>query len=397
MVLDQNEKNNSWLPVITLAIAAFIFNTTEFLPVGLLVDIAASFNMQVAHAGQIMTVYAWAVTLFALPFAMLFARLERRVLLIYVFLVFIISHVFAAFSWSFFSLLLTRLGIAASHAVFWAITIPIAIRLAPAGKSAKALSLVVTGSSLAMVLGVPIGTVIGQHFGWRFSFGIIALSATFTLILLIYLLPRLPSYLSGSFSTLPSLLKRPILIYVYITLALMINAYFTTYTFISPFLQQVGKISSFWTVISLFIIGISGILGGILFAKKSTHYPTLLLILPILILLFCAFTLHLASHHIFSTLIISLLWGTAITILAMTLQSKVLETAHDAPDIAMAMFSGVYNIGIGSGALFGGQIILNFGLLYLGYLSSIFIIFALILYFSIGQHLWNKSGSDFSI
>ncbi|MBJ9985857.1 sugar transporter [Acinetobacter sp. S40] len=389
MPIYKNEKNKSWIPVITLAIAAFIFNTTEFLPVGLLTDIATSFNIEVAYTGQILTVYAWAVTLFALPFAMLFSRFERRNLLIYVFLIFIISHVFTAFSWSFNSLLFSRLGVAASHAVFWAITIPIAVRLAPAGQSAKALSLVVTGSSLAMVLGVPIGTIIGQHFGWRFSFGLIALLATLTLLLLVSILPRLPSYLSGSLSTLPSLLMRPTLIYVYITLALVISAYFTTYTFISPFLQQVGKISSFWIVINLFIIGISGIVGGVLFAKKSKNHPIALFILPMLMLLLCALALHLASFYIFSTLVISLLWGISITLLGMILQNKVLEIASDAPDIAMAMFSAVYNIGIGSGALLGGQIILNFGLLYLGYLSSIFILFALFLYFFIGRKLWN--------
>lgn len=389
--LDHVVSEKSWMPVIILSVAAFIFVSTEFIPVGLLSDIAASFNMEIANTGLIMTLYAWAVTLFSVPFAMLFARFERRKLLISIFLLFIISHAFAAFAWSFTSLLIARIGIAASHAIFWAITIPIVVRLAPEGKSAKALSLIITGTSLATVLGVPLGTVIGQHLGWRFTFGLIGLLATLILVLLMWVLPRLPSTVSGNFNILPNLIKRPVLRYVYISLALLVAAYFTAYTYIAPFLQQIGKMDAQWIVINLFTIGLAGILGGIIFAKNSTRYPTALLTIPIILLLLCLLLLHLASFYLLSMLILSLILGIVMTILAMILQNKVLETASDAPDIAMAMFSGIYNIGIGGGALLGGQVILHFGLNFIGYIGSILIIIALILFFSVGQRLWAQS------
>ena len=381
---------HSWFAVITLSIAAFIFNTTEFVPVGLLPNIAASFDMDVAHTGLIMTVYAWAVTLFSLPLTMLSARFERRGLLAFLFVLFVASHVLAACAWNFTTLLMGRLGIAAAHAVFWAITIPMAVRLAPEGKKAKALSLIVTGSSLATVLGVPLGTVIGQHLGWRVTFGLIGAIAALILMLLLLVLPRLPSTVSGSFSVLPKLLKRPTLIYVYATLALMVGAHFTAYTYVSPFLHQVGGMSDAWVVAVLFVVGIAGIVGGIVFARNLDSHPLRLLVIPMGLLLLCLLALHMASLHIATMLVLALLWGMAITILGMVLQNKVLEVAPDASDIGIAMFSGVYNIGIGGGALLGGQVILHLGMPFVGYIGSVLAVLAVLLFGLFGQQLWLK-------
>ena len=388
--LKQARPEHSWFAVITLSIAAFIFNTTEFVPVGLLPNIASSFDMDVAHTGLIMTVYAWAVTLFSLPLTMLSARFERRGLLAFLFVLFVASHVLAACAWDFTTLLIARLGIAAAHAVFWAITIPMAVRLAPEGKKAKALSLIVTGSSLATVLGVPLGTVIGQHVGWRFTFGLIGGIAAMILLLLLMVLPRLPSTVSGNISVLPKLLKRPTLVYVYVTLALMVCAHFTAYTYISPFLQQVGSMSSAWVVAVLFVVGIAGILGGIVFARQLDSHPLRLLVIPMGLLLLCLLALHMASLSVASMLVLALAWGMSITILGMVLQNKVLEVAPDASDIGIAMFSGVYNIGIGGGALLGGQVILHLGMPFVGYIGSVLAVLAVLLFGVVGNQLWLK-------
>lgn len=371
----------SWFAVITLAVAAFVFNTTEFVPVGLLPDIAEDFSMDISRTGLLMTIYAWAVTIFSLPLTMLTARLERRRLLIFLFLIFIASHALAAVAWSFSSLLVARLGIAMAHSVFWAITIPLAVRLAPKGNKTKALSFIVTGSSLATVLGVPLGTVIGHHFGWRMTFALIGVIAAVILLLLWRVLPALQSQSSGNFKVVPALLKRPSLQYIYVSLALVMTAHFTASTYISPYLQDVGGMSNNIVVMMLFVIGLAGILGGILFARYAGRHTSPMLLLSLVGLTLSLALLYFSVMHWWALIPLAIVWGMVITLIAMLLQSKVLEKAADAPDIGIAIFSGVFNIGIGGGALLGGQMITQVGLANIAYVGAALTLIAVLGFF----------------
>lgn len=134
-------RSTAWMRVVVLAISAFIFNTTEFIPVGLLSDIAQSFGMQTEQVGLIITIYAWIVATMSLVCMLLTSKIERRKLLIGVFILFIASHVLTAVAWNFTILVISRAGVALAHSVFWSITASLAIRVAPAGKKAQALSM----------------------------------------------------------------------------------------------------------------------------------------------------------------------------------------------------------------------------------------------------------------
>lgn len=368
----------AWLRVVTLAIAAFIFNTTEFVPVGLLSDIADSFQMETAQVGIMLTIYAWVVALMSLPFMLLTSQMERRKLLIGLFVLFIASHVLSFMAWNFTVLVVSRIGIAFAHAVFWSITASLAIRLAPAGKRAQALSLIATGTALAMVLGLPIGRIVGQYFGWRTTFFAIGMGALITLVCLIKLLPALPSEHSGSLKSLPLLMRRPALMSIYLLTVIVVTAHYTAYSYIEPFVQVVAGFSANFATVLLLILGGAGIIGSILFGKLGNQHASTLVSSAIGLLLACLLLLMPAAGSESHLAILSLFWGVAIMIIGLGMQVKVLALAPDATDVAMSLFSGIFNLGIGAGALLGNQISLHVSMSAIGYLGAIPALVALI-------------------
>lgn len=364
-------RKTAWLRVVTLAVAAFIFNTTEFVPVGLLSDIARSFDMPSAQAGIMLTIYAWVVGLMSLPFMLLTSNIERRKLLIALFVVFIASHMLSFMAWNFEILVASRVGIAFAHAIFWSITASLAIRLAPAGKRAQALSLIATGTALASVLGIPVGRLVGQYFGWRTTFFAIGIGALITLVCLARLLPTLPSEHSGSLKSLPALFRRPALISIYILTVVVVTAHFTAYSYIEPFVQTVAGLSENFATILLLVLGFTGIIGSVIFGKLGNQHASLLIGAAIALLVCCLLLLLPASGNTATLTALCAFWGIAIMLIAQGMQVKVLALAPDATDVAMALFSGIFNIGIGAGALLGNVVSMNASMASVGYVGAI--------------------------
>ncbi|OMM35386.1 sugar transporter [Salmonella enterica] len=371
MTINPVSRKVAWLRVVTLSIAAFIFNTTEFVPVGLLSDIAESFHMQTAQVGIMLTIYAWVVAVMSLPFMLLTSQMERRKLLICLFVLFIASHVLSFLAWNFTVLVISRIGIAFAHAIFWSITASLAIRLAPAGKRAQALSLIATGTALAMVLGLPIGRVVGQYFGWRTTFFAIGMGALITLLCLIKLLPKLPSEHSGSLKSLPLLFRRPALMSLYVLTVVVVTAHYTAYSYIEPFVQNVAGLSANFATVLLLILGGAGIIGSLVFGKLGNRHASSLVSIAIALLVVCLLLLLPAADSEAHLAILSIFWGIAIMVIGLGMQVKVLALAPDATDVAMALFSGIFNIGIGAGALVGNQVSLHWSMSAIGYIGAI--------------------------
>lgn len=368
---DLTSTTRQWICVVALACAAFIFNTTEFVPVALLSDIGRSFGMQPTNVGVMLTIYAWLVALLSLPIMLITKNIERRLLLTLLFIVFVISHAFSYIAWSFEMLVLSRIGIAIAHALFWSITASLAVRVAPKGKEFQALGLLATGTAMAMVLGIPFGRMIGEAYGWRNTFGLIGVVAAIICVILAKTLPRLPSINSGSISSLKSFIQRPSLMIIFALTVIVISAQFTAYSYIEPFSLNIAVLSSSQTTTLLLIYGAAGFFGSFLFGKFAPRFPRLTIPFFTLGLALSMLVLLPIAHSLIGFNVVSLIWGMSIIGFSLALQAKTLNLASDATDVAMAIYSGLYNVGIGGGALFGGMIATQVGLQYIGYSGAI--------------------------
>ncbi|HDR1028834.1 TPA: sugar transporter [Pasteurella multocida] len=376
----QAARQRQFARVITFALAGFVFNTTEFIPVALLSDIAQSFAMPVSQTGLIITVYAWVVSLMSLPFMLLTAKAERRGLLIKLLVLFILSHLLSVIAWDFWVLVLARIGVALTHSIFWAITASLVIRVAPKDKKSQAIGLLAIGCSLAMILGLPLGRLIGQFFGWRATFAIIALIAIGILCLFYQLLPHLPSKNAGSLNSLPTLFKRPLLLGLYALTMIIISAHFTAYSYIEPFMLNISTMSHSMATFVLFVFGLSGITASLLFNRYYNAGPIRFILFSMGLLTATLLLLFSASQQTWTMFLLTFFWGIGIAGIGLGLQIRVLHLAPDATDVAMAIYSGIYNIGIGAGALLGNQVMQHYGLAYIGVAGALFAVFGLVLF-----------------
>ncbi len=347
----------AWLPIIGLAFAAFVFNTSEFLPVGLLPNIAEHLNETVSFTGLVITGYAWVVAVMSLPLTIITAKLERRKLLLALIAVFALAHFAVIVADTFERLFAARVAVALTHSIFWSIMTPLAARMAPRGKRAVGLAAVMGGTIVATVLGVPIGTQLGHMFGWQEAFFIIGIAAALVFALIWLVLPECVSTHAGSLKSLPVILKRPALIQLYCLTAVTVLGQYTAYSYISPILQSVGGFADGDVVTTLFVFGIAGIIGTVLSSKLVDRYPSGALVAPLIAISACLFLIIPTCHHFGVLMGVVVIWGAAMTAVCMAFQTMLLNAAPDAADIAASLYSGIFNIGIGGGAFLGSRIL----------------------------------------
>ena len=204
------------LPVCGLALAAFVFNSSEFMPIGLLTDIGSSFGTSEATTGLMISIYAWAVAALSLPLMLLGSRVPPRRLIVVVVAVFAVGQLCSALAPTFVLLVCARLIVACAHAVFWSIASPFAVRVVRDEHGATAMSMIVTGTSIAMIFGLPLGRIVGLVVGWRMTFGIIAAISAGIVFYLLAAFPQVEHGESFQLSQLPSLFANRVLVAIYL-------------------------------------------------------------------------------------------------------------------------------------------------------------------------------------
>lgn len=370
--MQKKESFTRWLPLIGLTFAVFVFNTSEFMPIGLLTDIATDLNISEARAGLLISVYAWVVAIMSLPLMIMVSKMELKRLLLSIIALFVVSHVASAFAEGYYTLMLSRIGVACSHAIFWSIAPPLAVRTVPDGKRALGLSTIATGSSVAMVVGLPLGRVVGLYVGWRMTFLSIAIISALIFIFIAVVFPKLQSRGKFAFKQLPDLLHNRVLVGVFIMSVLFATAHYTGYSYIEPFLGKVASMSPDVVTLVLIVFGASGMLGSISFSKyymaNRRRFMFVMTIGPVL----CLLLLQVAAASLLSVVVVCIMWGAMATAFNIAFQDNTIRFApENATSIGMSIFSGIFNLGIGSGAYVGGLVVSHLSIDYIGYAGGL--------------------------
>lgn len=368
-----------WLPVVGLTCAAFIFNTSEFIPIGLLTDIAGDFGITEAHAGMLISVYAWVVMLLSLPLMLLVSKMELRKLILGVIILFVGFQLLSSVSTGYYMLMFSRIGVACTHAIFWSIVSPLAVRIVPDKFRALALSMIVTGTSVAMIFGLPLGRIIGLHIGWRMTFFCVGVFAFATFLYLLGLLPKVPSRGGFSFHKVPLLLKNPLLMGLYLLSFFIATSYYTGYSYIEPFLKQVAQLDDSWITATLMIFGGAGILGSFSFSRFYPNYPYRFMNAVILGIVVCLLALHFSSYVPSIVILLCAVWGMAVTAFNVALQAEIINCSpQEATSVSMSIFSGIFNLGIGCGTLIGGTVCTYASISEIGYAGGLLALLAFV-------------------
>lgn len=366
-----------WLPLIGMTISAFLVNTSEFMPIGLLTDISNDFNMTAAQAGVMITAYSWTVTILSLPLMLLACKIEPKKLLLGTLTVFSTCQVLSVISIGFPFLVVSRIGVACAHSIFWAIASPLAVRVVSKEHQSKALSAIITGTAIAMVLGMPLGRMIGLQIGWRMTFLCVAVISFLVLVYLAFVFPKIENTESFSINQLPELFKNSRLMITYIITFLFAAGYYTTYSYIEPFSQRVAGFPSTLVTITLMLFGVAGLSGSYLFSRYYDDHRFAFVQAVLFGFAGALGLLYPASINMYMIILVCAIWGIAAMAFQTSFQAEIIGCVSTAASsVAMAIFSAIFNLGIGSGTWLGGVVYTNTSLNFIGFVGAMIVLVA---------------------
>lgn len=290
------------------------------------------------------TIYSWAVMLLSLPLMILASKYNLKKVLLNTLFLFGVGQTISAISINFLTLILGRIIVACAHAVFWSIASVLAVRLVNEDKREFAMSMIVTGTSVAMIAGLPLGRMICLLIGWRITFLIVGIISILLLFFQSIYFPKLNSNAAFSLNQLPTLLRNKQLITIYEISLLFASAYYTAYSYIEPFLAQVANLSSNTITLVLSLFGVAGIGGSILFSNFYNKNRKRFILTSLFSLTLVLFLLKPSTVSIITLLLMCIVWGMSSTAFNVACQSEtMLATNENTSAIAMSIFSGIFN------------------------------------------------------
>ncbi|NVN10484.1 MFS transporter [Nguyenibacter vanlangensis] len=349
--------------LFALAVSAFAIGTTEFVIVGLIPGMARDLSVSIPTAGLLVSLYALSITLGAPTVTALTGRLPRRPLAITLMLIFTLGNLIAAFAPGYDMLLAGRIVTGVAHGVFFSIGATVATSLVDKSRSSQAVALMFAGLTVAMVVGVPFGAFVGQHWGWRAPFLVVAALGAISVAGLMAWLPKAIPHTppTGLISQL-GLLGKPRLLAMYLVTTFGFGSSFVVFTYLSPLMTGVTHVSEQTVSLALMLFGVATVIGNLFggrLADRIGSEPALRIVLIGLIVSLAA--LPLTASHVIGIFVNLFVWGVFAFAISPIMQAGVVKTAAiEAPD-AVGTASGfniaAFNLGISGASFIGGVLV----------------------------------------
>ena len=373
------------LALFALTLSAFAIGTTEFVIVGLIPTMAIDLNVSLPSAGLLVSLYALGVAIGAPVLTALTGKWNRKYVLLSVMALFVMGNLLAWQAPGYNSLVMARILTGLAHGVFFSIGSTIATGLVSKEKAASAIAIMFTGLTVALVTGVPLGTYLGQHFGWQATFLTVALIGLLALIGSALLVPNnLTQATATKLSTQLKVLTQPRLLLVYAITALGYGGTFIAFTFLAPILEQVSGFNASAVSLIMLVYGISVAFGNIIGGKMADKMGPI----KALTLIFCGLAsvliiFNFTAFNPITAVLTILVWGAFAFGNVPGLQVYVVKLAEkyapDAVDVASGLNIAAFNVGIALGAWAGGIIVDNAGLMHTPWVGAVIVVIALLL------------------
>jgi predicted MFS family arabinose efflux permease len=352
----------SWLAVVAVAIGAFAFVTTEFLPVGLLSTIAADLGVLPGTAGLMVTVPGVIAAISAPGLMLVAGRMDRRQVFLLLTALLLASNLISAFAPNFVLMLVGRALLGAALGGFWTLATAASGRLVQPKDSARAMATILTGVTCATVIGVPLGTFIASFASWRASFMATGCLVAAALVAQFVFVPSLPSSAALRLHDLISLLRRPYPRRSMMMVGLVFGAHFSSYTYITPFLLRNANLTMPTITWLLLGFGIIGFFSN--FAVSSTVTRSLKVSLGAMVslLMFALVLLPVLQHSSIGVIALMLAWGVSFGALPLCFSIWIQRATPDSPEAGSALFVGIIQVAIAVGSLVGGLVVDHVGI-----------------------------------
>ena len=344
-------------PILALSVGAFGIGTTEFAPMGLLPVIAQGLGVSIPLAGLLVTAYALGVLAGAPLMTLPTGKLDRKVLLLVLMVIFTLGNLLSAIAPTYATLLGARVLTSLCHGAFFGVGSVVAARFVRGHEGARATAAVFSGLTVANIGGAPLAAWVGHQIGWRTAFGGIAALGGVALVAMAIALPRMPGEEQANLKEELGAIRRPAVLLALLTTALGSAAMFTVFTYIAPILEQTIHASPGLVTLALVVYGLGLTLGNVLggrFADRALT-RTLIVVLSGLTGLLLLFALTMQWQWPAIATIFA--WGVATFALVPPLQARIMTLAKDAPNLASSVNIGAFNLGNAAGAAVGGAVI----------------------------------------